>query len=444
MNDVDYLARIYAGSENVRLQADSVMSSLTGMGVIGRDKAASATFAGIRWLSAEEEENHSITEGVIHRLINAPPQDALSSGFSVDTDDDKGVLARALKESGLNKDKLEVKLIELLSSARQHGGAHLLVITRGVKDWSKPLGKGPHQIAALHVVGAPESRPTKWDKDPESEYYLLPSHWSLTLNRSGVSANYEDIHRSHLIHVTGLPKTAGMAVYGKMGHGISVPQAYSGVALDMGLAARSMAIASMEQSILHMNISGNAIPARMGDNRSTSKADVELFNKTRSNLGLSVTAGETTLERLDANLTGMPVILQALNERVSAVEGFPIAYIMGQSTTGFSGEDLNARSDRNNALARQRKYKANPVILDITERLLGDGEKFEVVWPDFDVPTAVEQSQISLNYATRVQALIGSTAITPAESSARCHGSVETNEPVGIELAMPGPELPLL
>lgn len=396
-------------------QADSVASAITGLGVLGSDKARDAAPASPSWLAAEQMDAQAVTSEIIRRAIFGIPEDSVSGGFRVDSDD-----ARDITRDLDHRLDLERHLVHVDQSARQYGGAHWLVVCRGVSDLSRPLPPGPHEIEAIHVIEGRESVPILWDREIQSPHWTDPLTWQITINRAGGFSvpGLGNVHRSHLVYMSGLPLSRSQWVPMMIGKQLSVPQAYWEAVRDLGLAHRSTAIAAMEQSMMTLRLRGGQTVLSGSEDSSAADA-LSLWSQSRSILRTNVLTGEDEASRLEAPLVGLADIVRVQYERLSAVEGIPLSVLLGMAPGGLSTDDAAGRRTYARLIERRRRTRLAPFLRRFYDLALGEGPTREVVWSEVDKPTPQERAQTSLLLAQRDAALVAAGIITPDEARAR-------------------------
>ena len=425
----------------LRQLSDAVHSLVTGLGVMGVDKAASARPSPIPWLDYTELDALS-ADGIMHRLIHGIPQEAVATGWRADE------LGAAERDATVEVDedlRLEEVLIQVGAASRQYGGCWSLLVHEGVKDFREPLGPNPGRLLQVQPLMGMEAQALAWQPDPRKAGWMKPTVMQVTPTRPGISVPLGPVHVSHLVYMPGLPLSPTIAPP-LLGYDMPVPVVYWDAVRDLGLAHRSAAIAAMEQSMVNLNLKGGQ-SALGGEARDRMLLALELWGETRSTRGTSVTLGDDVASRLEAPLSGLDGILRASYDRLTVPEGCSVTWLLGQAPGGLTTDDQASRRQTRRLLERWRRLRANPWLREVYRHAL-PGKRLQIVWPDVDPPTDAERATMSAALATRDVALIGAGVLSPDEVRERYRGDEELIQPVLLDGPVDGfddePPPPLL
>lgn len=404
--------------------ADAVMSTATGLGVPGEDKAVDARPSAPAWMDAPTLEWASI-DGFLHRMVHAIPEEALALGWR--TDDAATATRDATADVDVGLD-LEATILDAAVASRTYGGCYSLLIREGVERLDQPAPP-PESGRLLRVqpLMAAECLPLTWDNDPRSATWSKPLTLQVTMMRPGISQFFGAVHRSHLVYMPGLPMRPTTNP-GLLGYDLPVPVAYWDAVRDLGLAHRSAAVAAMEQSMLWLQMQGGAA-LQAGDDEDRVRDALELWTRSRSTLRANVTVGDDTLSRLEAPLSGLDGILRASYDRVAAIEGVPLVWLLGQPPGGMTSDDQASRRAVSRLLNRWRRTRAAPWLRAVYRYAVPDVRP-TIVWPDVDPPTETERAQVSLIRAQRDTILRDLGVVGPDEIRARFDADEEIDLPV--------------
>jgi len=407
------------------VRADSVQSAMSGLGVAGADKAVDARPANPTWLDYQQADSLSVVDGMIRRLIWGIPEDTVGDGWRVDVGEDTDVYAEFDERTNLEDIAQDVD-----ATARQYGGAWVWMVCRGVKDFAEPLPPGK-EIEALHVLSAPEVHAIRWEDSIKSRYWSRPERVSISPIRPGLSLTQglNNVHRSHLVYVPGLPKTRSQYKPLLVDYDISVPQAYWECARDLGLTTRSAAVAAMEQSMLTLTLGARQTTAA-GDQDTQAASALQLWSRSRSTLKANVLTGNDTLQRLPVSLQSLDSLVRVGYERFAAIEGIPLSALVGQAPAGLTSDDRSGRETYNRLLRRRRRRRYNSLLRRIYDQQFGRVEDREIVWSPLEVLDPLAEADRSERLARRDAALVQAGIITPDEARERLRGSEEMTLPV--------------
>ena len=374
------------------------------------------------WLRPEERARLAGTKGIYHRVVWAPPQDALADGWATHTGDEQDATAEIDRDLGV-----EWALLEARAAARQDGGAWLWPVTDD-DDWSEPLGDGPHEVAALHVLTQIEVTPLSQEHDPLSPSWGRPALLSVHARRDGLSFSGR-IHASRLIYVPGAPSTPSQRTPHRC-YDLPVLELYRDALEDYDRAASKVGRLLERLSMPWVRLKeGHAAAA--GDDPNDPNGytrRLELLKVGMGGPGLMAVLGEDEVGWTGPSLTGVRDGINVLAERICAVEGYPLTYWLGQPPGGLSTDDASGKRSTHAGLSGERRLLSD-VLGDLYDLLLGPGER-EIVWPSLDKPTALEETQISLARAQRDALLIDRGVIDWTEARARFAAPEELPAPV--------------
>jgi hypothetical protein len=406
--------------------ADAVHSLVTGLGVAGMDKAADSRPSPIPWLQIPELDALS-ADGIMHRLINGIPQEAVATGWRAD------VIGEAERDAMVEVDEdlaLEERLIEVGAASRQYGGCWSLLIHDGVRDYRQPLGDSPGRLLQVQPLMGVEAQALAWQPDPRQRGWMKPTVMQVTPTRPGISVPMGPVHVSHMVYMPGLPLSPTIAPP-FLGYDMPVPVVYWDAVRDLGLAHRSAALAAMEQSMVVLKLKGGQGPLA-GDQRAQMLDALELWGLTRSTRGTSVTLGDDEASRLEAPLSGLDGILRASYDRLTVPEGCSVTWLLGQAPGGLTTDDQASRRQTRRLLERWRRLRANPWLREVYRHARPD-LRVAIVWPDVDPPTDSERATMSSTLATRDVALISAGVLSPEEVRERYRGDEELLLPVLVD-----------
>lgn len=405
-----------------KLRVDSIWSEAT--------DAVARYLGRMPWLSPEDRHYRTSRVGLYHRVVWAIPEDAIGDGWATVSGDGADLTAQIDKDLGV-----EWALLEARASARQDRGAWLWPVTSD-KDWSTPLGPGPHEVKALHVLTADEVTVDDLERDPESKKWSRPLYVRIQAQRDDVYWNAPRVHTSRLIYMPGAPATANQQTPTK-GYDLSVLELYRAAIDDYENGVANVGRLLSRLPMPWVKLKGAQAVA--GGSDPDYEASLQLLRDgMEGGAGLMVLLGEDEVGWSGPTLTGLRDAVNVLAERVGLVEGVPLSRLLGQAPGGLSTDDASGNRAYNAVLARERRMILEPVLLELYDFVLGPDANRKISWPPLDKPTALEAAQISETNARRDAALIAALAIGPDESRARFEGGEERPLPK-VEVAAPEP-----
>lgn len=400
-------------------RADSaVVSSTMGFGVAGKDRITDVTPASdFLWWSQGQLRWSFMRGGIMRRLCLAPPADAMRGGFTVTTESEAQEKAPA-----------HLRLEHTAKWARQlaRGFRGSVVYIRVPGDQKQPLGDGPHEIKALHVLMPEECTPSALSRisDPDDPEWTTPQAWDLKPIRPGLSFQGESgVHASRLIVVPGMVVPPNLISLPNMGFQAAVLDVYWEPCRDLGLITRSTVSLMTEASVPVYEVESNA--QQSGAEGSGWLDKLRQLRRATSVLGAIRLPPGWKMSRLNAQLTGWRDSKLSAYEDFAAVEGMPPAALIGTPPTGMTSDDQASRRTYHLLLDGQERPILADIILRVHEVAFGPDETRAVVWPSLETPTAVERAQISQALALRDVALLQAQVVERSEVRLRHLGDKE-------------------
>lgn len=396
------------------MSTDSILSSVP---VVG-----SLLTGLVRWLHARQRHALLVRSGLAHRLVHAPPEDALALGWSTVDGEEEDRDATAELDASLG---LEDVLLNAAVSARADGGAWLWLIVRGAESYEDPLPPGPHDIAAVHVVTREEARPLTWVTDLESPHYGRPEIVQVAMVRDQLAGRSERVHRSRLVYVPGMRALPSQDTGGD-GYDLSVLQVYLSAIEDLERGWSSGAALIDRLSMPQLNVKSTAAAAK---DTLGWKDRIRTFAQTMTTRGMMVFFGDDSLTWSGPSVAGYGDLLRSLAERCSVPEGIPLSRLLGQAPGGLSTDDASGTRTYYDFIERYRRTVLRVALLEVYAVAYGPGER-EIEWPPLMKVDAETRARTSLLNAQRDQVLVTVGSIVDAESRARFDGPEESPEPV--------------
>jgi phage-related protein (TIGR01555 family) len=373
----------------------------------------------VSWLSNRKRDDLLTVSGLAHRIVWSVPEDALAEGWTTAGDDaeDLDDLDDALR--------LEDRMLTAAGAARADGGAYLWVIVRGEEDFTQPLGEGPHDIAAVHVVECDELVVESYVVDLESPDYTHPEYAYVTMTRDGLTTPTERVHGSRLIYVPGMRSLPSQRTR-RTDCDLSALQVYYPAIRDMEESWASGAVLVKRLSMPQLKVVDTS---RAASDEAGWLSRLRLFARSMSTKGLMVIMGTDELTWNGPSVAGYSELLRSLAERLSAVEGIPITRLLGQAPAGMTSDDASGARTYYDLIERYRRTVLRPAILQVYRIARGDSKR-AIVWPSLEKPSRLQRAAMSLQLAQRDAVLVQLGAIADAESRARFTDDGEVDDPV--------------
>ena len=399
-------------------RADSVIqSSAMGFGMAGKDRVDEVTpKSGLRWWSQAQLVHSYMRGGIARRLAIAPPMDAIRHGYTVTTDtEEEETVPRALH--------VRRAALQARQYARAFRGA--LVYVRVDGDQSAPLGDGPHEVRALHVIMPSEATPSALSRqaDVDRPDWTAPEFWDLHPTRPGLTFSGERrVHASRVIVVPGLDVPLDVTPPDD-GFQAAVLDVYWESLRNLEVVTSSTTSLMSERSVAVYEQDGNG--AASGRDGVSWLDRLRALRRATSVLGAITLPPGWKVSRTDATITGWRDAKVSAYEDVASVEGIPPAVAIGTPPAGMTSDDQASRRTYHRLLDGQERPILEDVILRVHEIVHGLDESRRMIWPALEEPTAVERAQISATLAQRDAALYAAQIVERDEIRGRHLGDRE-------------------
>lgn len=306
---------------------DGLANVISGLGILGNDKAASNFFFA-REIPAKELD--AIYRGTFigRKIVDIPAEDMTREWRRWQATKDQ-IAAIEAEEKRLG---LQSTLCEALRWSRLYGGAGI-IIGDGAADPREPLdptkiGKGG--LRYLRWVAKGHLTAGEQESDIESPWYGGPRYWTLTA-KTGVSMQ---LHPSRVVAFIGAPRPPMMIAFD--GWGDSVLQ--SAIDSISNAASASTVIAALLQEaktdVVMIPDLADAVSTAEGEARLIRRFQMAKMAKSVVNT-LILGAGEE-YDQKTINFAGLPDIhIRFLQEAAGAAD-MPVTRMLGQSPAGLN------------------------------------------------------------------------------------------------------------
>lgn len=313
---------------------DGWYSALTGLGTVAKDKRESTGF-GARIVSVIEARELWRGSDIAARVIETIPREMFRQGFDVQIDDDKelgeefgGVLEELSASDALRRAK---------EFERAYGGAAIFpVINDGTADLSLPLNEDRiSSVGHLQVLEPRELTPQTYYTDPMNPKFGRPEMFLLTPLSGYVGSATVLIHETRLIVFPGIRVSRDMTIGTMAGWGDSVLSRLVEVLRDFETAYSSSAvlIADFAQAVWKMKDLAEIFAFDRDEKFFKRMQAMEL---SRSVTRAVIIDSEEEFKRESTSLTGLPDLLDRLQNRLAVAADMPQTKLFGRSPQGMS------------------------------------------------------------------------------------------------------------
>lgn len=390
---------------------DAAVSQLLGAllgrrGAVGRDAPIDDP-DGDYWRTLVAES------GIAHEIVWCVPEDGLADAWQTDTDDEVDETRDVDASYGLVQ-----RTMEAWAAARQDGGSHLWLVTRG-DDWSEPIAEGA-TVTAIHVLKRGEVKPLWWEGDPTEPDWSTAETFTVTPDRDGGSWPGATVHRSRLVYIPGKRTTPGRSLNGD-GYDLSVLAGTTPAVAELERGWRSIGDTLQRRSTPWIKF-GPQMGVRAGAQGDQSTAADRLMLRLRALAEGIRRGGLVSLGQNDemgwasAPLDGLGESIRTLALWVSAQTGIPITRFLGEQAAGLSNADSPGESTYRSMVARLRKMDVEPALLAVYDVLLGPDPTRRIVWPDAVTPSEETRAKTAETYARELASLTTAGVLTPGEA----------------------------
>lgn len=396
-------------------------NQMTGFGMMQNDAGKHTKHAPPRELEVEESFAIYRQGGLNARVVDLPIGDAMRGGWSLegvepDDVDDLELLAKALP-AGADESHRGVAFAaaQLMTWSDVCGGGALQLFVDDDLAPTEPVADGA-QLLSTRTVCRRDLRPASINADTNSPDYGQITTWRVT--RPG--AEPLELHRSRLI-LDGWSNLPGALTHANAdGWGDSV---YLGIYEDLGAiesnrAATGRLIDNFEVFARRMNGLAESL-AQGGD---------EVLNRVGQDALMSslfrqylLDGDNESIERISANVSGLPELIASNRELLAAKLGFPVTKLFGQSPGGLSTDNESGTRDYYDMVAARWREARLRRILTRLYGLLGAPMGFEptIKFPSLYEPTDAEKAQtVKTKVETLVAASGGASIILASEAAA--------------------------
>lgn len=322
---------------NTNYKRDSWKNALTGLGRRGYDKTENTLFQGDVLLSDVELTDIYIEDGLGHRIVHRPAQDATRRWLTIEGDEQLKV------QKELNRIRAQKHTQQAIAWARLYGGSMIIMNIDDGRLLEEPVAPlAVKSIKKLKVYARPQIRINREDidQDPESEFFEEPMTFTIQPLLAGSPFV---VHRSRVLIFKGmeLPRISEAQ---KKAYSDSIETWYWGLsalypvytALKNLLSSMAGLSHTMQELVISVyKLDGLAQQVATGHSQIIyDRMDIIQTGKSCVN-GVFLDPSEA-FERNEISLSGADAVIDKLILIVSGTSGIPVTLLFGRSPSGLN------------------------------------------------------------------------------------------------------------
>lgn len=328
------------------LKTDGYSNEVTGLGHRTRDKALFSTFERNCTLSEETLQAMYTNDGIVRRICDLIPQEAMRQGFEIKAGRDNQSAFKQVKsiEKELTKLQASEKIKEAMIWARVYGGAAVYMGINDGKAESAPVDfERIKELNFLTVLDKRDLVPSTYYDDPLSPKFNEPKTYKVVaVGRGSTShSNFNvEIHESRLLVFEGTmtPKREKNRNYGWAN---SYIQSIEPALKQYQITIQSIAHLTQDSAQGIFKIMGYSDMVSAAETASAPWLRMQELDWNRSNArAIVLDAGSEEFQRDNVSFGSLPEVLDRMQLNLAAYTGIPLTFLMGQSPSG-----LNATGD---------------------------------------------------------------------------------------------------
>lgn len=339
------------------VRADSWANMITGLGKAGMDKRLGAT---ITWTRRSREEFESLyaQSDTARKITDSLPFDGLREGWSIPTLEPEQQKALAAKVKQLRMTPL---MLEAWTLARMHGGAVMMINTRGSADLSQPLQ--PTEILTGFTVYS------RWelvhegveiDQQMGSENYGRPVRWRIQPDFGTTYLN-QSVHWTRFIFFDGSYLPRRLFVTNGYWHD-SLLNSLENPIRNYETAHDSCAsiLQDFNVGVWKMRNLAELVAAGQQD---VIKQRIEVANYGKSVLRSVILDESESYDDKARTVTGMPELLRLVAGRLVAASDMPHTKLLGESPSGSNATGASTVMGWNDVVRAQQTTYLQPRLI---------------------------------------------------------------------------------
>lgn len=341
---------------------DSYRNFLAGLGYLGKDKAASATYF-YEAMDITELEAAYRSDWIARKAIDIPAFDATRAWRSWQAEDDQ-ITSIEETEKRLN---LRGKVREAMTVARLYGGAAIIIGTTD-GDFSSeldPTKVGKDGLKFLHVISRWDLSEGDMEYDITSPYYGMAKYYERKIQATALKTNNFRVHPSRIVKFIGheVPDAINKGEF----WGDPVLQSVRQAMLAAATVSNSIATLITEAKVDIYKIKDMSTALSTEEGSSQLLARFSHVNSMKSIANAVVMDKDEELNRVTVNFAGMPEVLQMYLLIACGAVDVPATRFLGQSPAGMNSTGESDSRNYYDRLHSEQEMKITPTMYSLDE-----------------------------------------------------------------------------
>jgi len=428
----------------LKFRFDALINALSGLGVLGRDKATATNVGAVRELTDPELEGLYRGNWFARRIVEGPPGDCVRRGFRVTVGEVGNLEEGEPFAAALDDLDLATHLAGAHRWSRLFGGGAVVLGIDDGRDAAMEVDEA--NITAVRVLGVysrVELSPGDTETDPSRPWYGLPVWYDVT-----PLSGYETmrVHASRVLRFDGEPCTPLRRIQ-RQGWGDCVLQSAWDAIAGYGSCTQGAAHIVHEYEVPVMKVKGlrDLAMSPGGSEKLAQRMTAFSLGKGMAKLAVIDAEGED-FTRSTANVSGLADLWDRFALDLSAAARMPVSKLFGTPPRGLSSDDESgARWYYDEVAAMQAERYRTPIryvcrllalagVVDVDP-----DDSIDVEFAALDEPSELERADVRLKDAQadkihfEIGAIDGEDVRTSAYGGARYSStrSVDTDSPAG-------------
>jgi hypothetical protein len=382
------------------IAADTLTNLVSGMAVVGQDKAASNRYS-LTLIDQQELENAYRSDWVAGKAVDIPADDSTSEWrtWSATAEQISAI------EQVEHKFGVQEKLNSALKKARLYGGGAIVIGVRGQEDAGEPLDierVGLGDLMYLHDVSRHELTAGQIELDVASEYFGQPQYYQL----SGLST-VVTIHPSRVVHLNGrdLPSRQ-TACYD--GWGDSIIQRIDDAIKHCAIPQQQIATMMMESNVDIIRIPNFMANVGTKEYREKLITRWHLAAVAKSVNRALMLDKEEEWTKLTPNFSGLKDIAMMYMEIASGASDIPATRMLGKSPDGLSATGQSDLENYYKSISAIQKNRISPRMRKLDEIIIRSalGNRPKEIFYTWCPLWSLSETQKTDNFLKKTQGIV--------------------------------------